>query len=100
MSPYDDGWLLGSMHELGVEIAINDPRTEIVARRPPMTYFALVCTKCRLILKRDHKATTRPPSEPAPSHRTHQGPMLVVCGIEATPECDSKTAIWHQIAED
>lgn len=95
MSPYDDGWLLGSLHELAVEIAINDPRRVVLAARPPMTCFVLVCTKCHVILARDPDATSRPLAELAPDHPNPQKPIT-------DPDCEGsgKTAYWHQVAID
>lgn len=101
MSPYD-GWLLNSLHELAVEIALNDPRTVSVARRP--MNLALVCSKCHIILKRlpwDGNAVS-PAPELAEEHTTGRGEQVLRLGVSMTPFCDGagKPAVWHPIAED
>lgn len=101
MSPYDDGWMLEAelLHAVSVEIALNDPRTESVASSG-MRCFALVCTECHLILKRDFDATEKPAPEPAPQHWDYRHPSRLICGVMLPPECPSATAVWQAIAED
>lgn len=95
-SPYDDGWLSGSLHELAVEIAINDPRTEVVARARVVKYLALVCDECKIILERETFTGIPPerPTEAAPAHyRQDHGPR--------SPEvCMGETATWRVVFVD
>ena len=88
-SPYDDGWLSGPLHELAVEIAINDPRTEVVARARVVKYLALVCDECKLILEREVVQGIPPEraTEAAPAHYTQahrRGPPVICMGEVAT----------------
>lgn len=98
-SPYDDGWLSGPLHELAVEIALNDPRTEVVARARVVKYMALVCDECRLILERE-TITGIPPERPreiAPWHLTHKGE---IGPLGTTSACTGDTAAWCVVFVD
>lgn len=99
MSPYDDGWLLGSLHELAVEIALNHPSTVSIAR--PMTNLALVCSGCRVVLKRCSIISGAPPPPPelAIDHTDGRGELVVRFGIAMTPDCEGggRLALWCPI---
>lgn len=95
MSPYDDGWLLEAelLERLSVEIQLNDPRTETIATRTSMTHYALVCSTCHLIVKRDEESLLPPVVELAPMHPA---------GRPTQAECrgSGKPAVWHLVADD
>lgn len=97
MSPYDDGWLSGSLHELAVEITLNDPRREIIAAQV-MKCLALVCSHCHVILKRQEFAAATPPPELAYDHHHCRG----VIDDKFGPWCrgGQRPAVWHGIAYD